>query len=109
MKKLIFVLVAAMGLSMTSYAQMSDKEMKKAIKEAQKLVKEARTDMERDDVTNKSGAMMETTRSLLKPLLSSTILSKVPKFAESIKKLQPKIPNIPILTTDATPHHRFTI
>ncbi len=56
MKKLIFVLVAAMGLSMTSYAQMSDKEMKKAIKEAQKLVKEARTDMERDDVTNKSGA-----------------------------------------------------
>ena len=56
MKKLIFVLIAALGVSCTSYAQLSEKEIKKATKEAQKLVKEARDDMERDDVPDKRHA-----------------------------------------------------
>jgi Tfp pilus assembly protein PilF len=56
MKKLIFVLIAALGMSCTSYAQMTEKELKKATKEAQKQVKEARNEMERDDVQDKRGA-----------------------------------------------------
>lgn len=56
MKKLIFILVAALGMSCTSYAQMTEKEVKKATKTAQKLVKEAKNDMERADVPNKSNA-----------------------------------------------------
>ena len=56
MKKLIFVLIAALGMSCTSYAQMTEKELKKATKEAQKLVKEAKNEMERDDVQDKRGA-----------------------------------------------------
>ena len=56
MKKLIFVLIAALGVSCTSYAQMTEKELKKATKEAQKLVKEAKNEMERDDVQDKRGA-----------------------------------------------------
>lgn len=46
MKKLIFVMIAAMGVSLTSYAQMSDKEMKKAVTEARKIVKEAKKNIE---------------------------------------------------------------
>ena len=56
MKKLIFVLIAALGMSCTSYAQMTEKELKKATKEAQKQVKEAKNEMERDDVQDKRGA-----------------------------------------------------
>ena len=56
MKKLIFVLIAALGMSCTSYAQMTEKELKKATKEAQKLVKEAKNEMERDDVQDKRNA-----------------------------------------------------
>jgi len=56
MKKLIFVLIAALGMSCTSYAQMTEKELKKATKEAQKVVKEAKNEMERDDVQDKRGA-----------------------------------------------------
>ena len=46
MKKLIFVLIAALGVSCTSYAQMTEKEIKKATKEAKKLVNEAKKEME---------------------------------------------------------------
>jgi tetratricopeptide (TPR) repeat protein len=56
MKKLIFVLIAALGMSCTSYAQMTEKELKKATKAAQKEVKEARNEFERDDVQDKRGA-----------------------------------------------------
>lgn len=56
MKKLVFVLIAAIGFSCSSYAQMTEKEIKKATKEAQKLVKNAREDFDRDDVPNKSNA-----------------------------------------------------
>ncbi len=45
MKKLFFILVAVLSVS-TSYAQMSDKEMKKAITEAKKIVKEAKKNIE---------------------------------------------------------------
>jgi tetratricopeptide (TPR) repeat protein len=56
MKKLIFVLIAALGMSCTSYAQMTEKELKKATKAAQKEVKEAKNEFERDDVQDKRGA-----------------------------------------------------
>lgn len=56
MKKLIFVLIAALGVSCTSYAQMTEKEIKKATKEAKKLVTEAKKEMERQDVVDKSNA-----------------------------------------------------
>ena len=56
MKKLIFVLIAALGMSCTSYAQMTEKEIKKATKAAQALVKDAKKEMERDDVVDKSNA-----------------------------------------------------
>lgn len=56
MKKLMFVLIAAVGLSCSSYAQMTEKEVKKATKEAQKLVKDARNEFDRDDIPNKSHA-----------------------------------------------------
>ena len=56
MKKLFFVLIAALGMSCTSYAQMTEKELKKATKEAQKQVKEAKNEFERDDVQDKRGA-----------------------------------------------------
>ena len=56
MKKLIFVLIAALGVSCTSYAQMTEKELKKATKAAQKEVKEAKNEFERDDVQDKRGA-----------------------------------------------------
>ena len=69
MKKLIFVLIAALGMSCTSYAQMSEKELKKAKKEAQKTVKEARDDMERDDVLDKSHAKRLIDQAIKNPLL----------------------------------------
>lgn len=50
MKKLIFILIAALGVSMTSYAQMSEKEMKKAVNEAKKIVKEAKKNIEGENV-----------------------------------------------------------
>ena len=56
MKKLIFVLIAALGMSCTSYAQMTEKELTKATKAAQKDVKEAKNEFERDDVQDKRGA-----------------------------------------------------
>ena len=56
MKKLMFVLIAALGMSCTSYAQTTEKEVKKATKEAQKLVKDARNEFDRDDIPNKSHA-----------------------------------------------------
>ena len=56
MKKLIFVLIAALGMSCTSYAQMTEKELKKATKTANKMVKEAKNEFERDDVQDKRGA-----------------------------------------------------
>ena len=56
MKKLMFVLIAAVGMSCSSYAQMTEKEVKKATKEAQKLVKDARNEFDRDDIPNKSHA-----------------------------------------------------
>ncbi len=56
MKKLVFVLIAALGISCSSYAQMSEKEIKKATKAAQALVKDAKKEMERDDVVDKSNA-----------------------------------------------------
>lgn len=49
MKKLIFVLIAVMGISTVSYAQMSDKEMKKAITEAKKIVKEAKKNVDSEN------------------------------------------------------------
>lgn len=49
MKKLLFVLVAALGFSSVSYAQMTEKELKKAVKAAQRVVKDARSEQERDD------------------------------------------------------------
>ena len=49
-------MIAALGMSCTSYAQMTEKELKKATKEAQKQVKEARNEMERDDIQDKRGA-----------------------------------------------------
>ena len=55
MKKLIFVLIAALGVSCTSYAQMTEKELKKAVKAAQKTVKEARNDLENEAIMNRIG------------------------------------------------------
>lgn len=69
MKKLIFVLIAALGVSCASYAQMSEKELKKATKTAQKTVKEARDIMEREDVPNKSGAKRLIDQAIKDPLL----------------------------------------
>lgn len=69
MKKLIFVLIAALGLSCTSYAQMTEKELKKATKTAQKTVKEARDIMEREDVPNKMGAKRLIDQAIKDPLL----------------------------------------
>lgn len=69
MKKLIFVLIAALGVSCASYAQMSEKELKKATKAAQKTVKEAREIMQRDDVPNKSGAKRLIDQAIKDPLL----------------------------------------
>lgn len=56
MKKLIFVLIAALGISCTSYAQMTEKELKKATNAAQKLVKDAKKEMEREDIQDKGNA-----------------------------------------------------
>ena len=69
MKKLIFVLIAALGVSCTSYAQMTDKELKKATKAAQKVVKEAKDEMERDDVADKRGAKRLIDKAMKDPLL----------------------------------------
>lgn len=69
MKKLIFVLIAALGMSCTTYAQMSEKELKKATKTAQKMVKEARDDMERDDVPDKRHAKKLIDDAMKNPLL----------------------------------------
>ena len=69
MKKLIFVLIAALGFSCTSYAQMTEKELKKATKTAQKTVKEARDIMEREDVPNKMGAKRLIDQAIKDPLL----------------------------------------
>ena len=69
MKKLIFVLIAALGVSCASYAQMSEKELKKATKAAQKTVKEARDDMERDDVPDKRHAKKLIDDAMKNPLL----------------------------------------
>jgi len=69
MKKLIFVLIAALGMSCTSYAQMTEKELKKATKTAQKLVKEARDEMERDDIDDKSHAKKLIDEAVKNPLI----------------------------------------
>lgn len=69
MKKLIFVLIAALGMSCTSYAQMTEKELKKATKAAQKLVKDARDEMEREDVADKRGAKRLIDQAIKDPLL----------------------------------------
>lgn len=69
MKKLIFVLIAALGVSCTSYAQMTDKELKKATKAAQKVVKEAKDEMEREDVADKRGAKRLIDKAMKDPLL----------------------------------------
>lgn len=69
MKKLIFVLIAALGMSCTSYAQMTEKELKKATKTAQKQVKEAKNEMERDDVQDKRGAKRLIDQAIKDPLL----------------------------------------
>ena len=71
MKKLIFVLIAALGVSCTSYAQMTEKEIKKATKEAQKLVKEARDDMERDDVPDKRHAKQLIDQAMQNPYIQN--------------------------------------
>ena len=69
MKKLIFVLIAALGMSCTSYAQMTEKELKKAIKTAQKVVKDARDEMDRDDVPDKRNAKRLIDQAIKDPLL----------------------------------------
>lgn len=69
MKKIVFVLIAALGMSYTTYAQMSEKELKKATKTAQKMVKEARDDMERDDVPDKRHAKQLIDQAMKNPLL----------------------------------------
>ena len=69
MKKLIFVLIAALGMSCTSYAQMSEKELKKATKEAQKIVKEAREEMENPDVPDKRRAKKLIDDAMKNPLI----------------------------------------
>ena len=68
MKKLIFVLIAALGMSCTSYAQMTEKELKKATKTAQKQVKEAKNEFERDDVQDKRGAKRLIDQAMKDPL-----------------------------------------
>ena len=68
MKKLIFVLIAALGMSCTSYAQMTEKELKKATKTAQKTVKEAKNEMESDDVQDKRGAKRLIDQAMKDPL-----------------------------------------
>lgn len=68
MKKLMFVLIAALGMSCTSYAQMTEKELKKATKTAQKVVKEAKTEMERDDVQDKRNAKRLIDQAMKDPL-----------------------------------------
>lgn len=69
MKKLVFVLIAVLGMSCTSYAQMTEKELKKATKTAQKLVKDAKNEMERDDVQDKRGAKRLIDQAMKEPLL----------------------------------------
>lgn len=69
MKKLIFVLIAALGVSCTSYAQMTEKELKKAVKTAQKTVKEARNDLENEAIMNKSNAKRLMDQAVKNPLL----------------------------------------
>lgn len=56
MKKLIFVLVAVLGMSSTTFAQTNEKEMKKAVKAAQRIVKDAKDEMERADIPDKRHA-----------------------------------------------------
>ena len=56
MKKVLFILIAAVGFSCSSYAQMSEKELKKATKAAQKTVKDARSFYERDDASARDKA-----------------------------------------------------
>ena len=56
MKKVLFILIAALGFSCSSYAQMSEKEIKKATKAAQKTVKDARSFYERDDASARDKA-----------------------------------------------------
>ena len=69
MKKLIFVLIAALGMSCTSYAQMSDKELKKATKTAQKIVKQARDDMDNPELSDKRNAKRLIDEAMKNPLL----------------------------------------
>lgn len=68
MKKLLFVLVAALSFSSVSYAQKTDKELKKAIKAAQRVVKDARSEQERDD-GNKARAKQMIDQSLKNDLV----------------------------------------
>lgn len=70
MKKLLFVLIAALGMSCTSYAQMTDKELKKATKEAQKTIKEARNIMDDPEVTDKRQAKRLVDQAIKNPLLT---------------------------------------
>lgn len=69
MKKLIFVLVAALSMSCASYAQMTEKELKKATKTAQKQVKEAQKEMDRDDIEDKKHAKQLIDDAMKNPLL----------------------------------------
>ena len=69
MKKLIFVLIAALSLSCASYAQMTEKELKKATKTAQKQVKEAQKEMDRDDIEDKRHAKQLIDEAMKNPLL----------------------------------------
>ena len=69
MKKLIFVLIAAFGMSCTSYAQMTEKELKKATKEAQKTIKEATEIMDNPDVPDKRQAKRLVDQAVKNPLL----------------------------------------
>ena len=49
MKKILFVLVAALALSGTASAQMSEKELKKAQKVSEKVVKDAKEQQDKAD------------------------------------------------------------
>ena len=75
MKKLVFVLIAALGISCTSYAQMTEKELKKAKKAAQTLVKDAKKEMERDDVADKSNAKKLIDQAIKNPYIQDWYLT----------------------------------
>lgn len=72
MKKLIFVLIAVLGMSCATTAQTTtDKEMKKAIKAAQRIVKDAKDEMERADIPDKRHAKQLIDQALKNDLLQN--------------------------------------